>query len=306
MADPERPSPEDEPWDPTRTVRMRPERPSAPRRARGSLIVIHGGGHDLGLHAVVESELVVGRAPEAGLRLQDLGVSWRHLRVRRGAGEGYLVEDLGSTNGTRLGDDDLHEARPLADGDKIFVGQTVLRFDLADDLDLGYQTEVAEIVGTDPLTGLESKRRFDDALANATDLARRSKHDVAVLMMDMDGVKRINDTHGHFFGAHAIGETGRLIAGVLGAAGQACRFGGDEFCAFLAPSDLPSACAVAEQIRTTLEAAVIQKEGIRLAPTISIGVAAGPTGNEGPEDLVARADAALYRAKRAGKNRVSV
>ena len=60
-------------------------------------------------------------------------------------------------------------------------------------------------------------------------------------MMDMDGVKRINDTHGHLFGAHVIGETGRLIARVLGSQGRACRFGGDEFSAFLPGHDLTSA-----------------------------------------------------------------
>jgi two-component system cell cycle response regulator len=180
-----------------------------------------------------------------------------------------------------------------------------VRFSFADELDEDFRAEIGLLVGTDPLTGLESKRRFDDALDFALQVARQEQQTLAVLMMDMDGVKQINDTHGHLFGAHVIGETGRIIARHLGPAGHASRFGGDEFSAYLPGLDKESALAAAEAIRVAIESAGMEKDGIALRPTISIGLAAFPEDAVEALELVASADAALYRAKDAGKNCVS-
>jgi diguanylate cyclase (GGDEF)-like protein len=127
-----------------------------------------------------------------------------------------------------------------------------------------------------------------------------------MLMMDMDGVKQINDTYGHLFGAHVIGEAGRIIARVIDGKGRACRFGGDEFSAFLPGVDLDAAMKIAEQIRQTVDTAGMVKDEIPLHPTISIGVACYPEAGNDSTSLVAIADEALYRAKDLGKNTVSV
>lgn len=268
------------------------------------LTVIRGGGRDLGLHVVVHDAVVLGRAPDCDLSLLDLGISWHHARVHPGEDHAYLLEDLASTNGTRVNGMPVAQPWTLADGDKIFLGETVVRFSLADEMDVGFQSQVAHLVGTDPLTGLESKRRFDDALDYGLEQARRLDRPLSVLMMDMDGVKRINDSHGHLFGAHAIGETGRIIARTLEGAGHACRFGGDEFTAFLPDRDRQAAVAMAESIRRAVEEAGMVKDGIALAPTISIGVATYPHDGQRLLDLVAAADRALYQAKAAGRNQV--
>jgi len=273
--------------------------------AIGYLTVIRGSDHDLGRYLVVEQAVTIGRGQGVDLRLQDHGVSRAHARIERGADGSHTLEDLGSTNGTWLGGQRVTQRSVLPDGAKVFLGGTVLRFALADDLDLGYQTEVAQILGTDPLTGLESKRRFDDALSFAVESARHEGAPLSMLMMDMDGVKGINDTHGHAFGAAVIGETGRIIARQLPATGRACRFGGDEFCAFLPGHDEAAARASAESIRVAVETAGMTKDGIALFPTISVGVAVTSAPDESAADLMARADAALYRAKAAGKNRTA-
>lgn len=285
--------------------RDRLDRPEA-LPSRAYLTVIRGADHDLGRYVVIDASIFVGRGQEVDLRLQDDRVSRRHVRIDRNEDGSYLLSDLGSTNGTQVGAEIVATPRALRDGDKIFVGDTVLRFALADDIDLGYQTEVAQILGQDPLTGLESKRRFDDALAHAVAAARQSDVPLALLMMDMDGVKGINDTHGHLFGAHVIGETGRILARSLGPSGHACRFGGDEFCAFLPGHDHAAARETAELVRQAVEQAGMSKDGIALAPTLSIGIAVCPTDATGVTELVALADGALYRAKAAGKNRVEV
>jgi diguanylate cyclase (GGDEF)-like protein len=270
--------------------------------ARKAFLAVIRGKGDLGEHTFVEGPLVIGRDPGCDFPLQDLGVSWHHTRITPHGQDDYILEDLHSTNGTRVNGNVISSPRLLGDGAKIFVGETVLRFSLADELDIGFQSEVSMLVGTDVLTGLESKRRFDEAFEFALRSAQESGGAIAMLMMDMDGVKQINDTHGHVFGAHVIGETGRIIARHLSGGGHACRFGGDEFSAFLPGKTVGEARDVAEAIRTDVETAGMEKDGIPLAPTISIGVSGHPGSGESVLDLLTTADAALYRAKDAGKN----
>ena len=290
--------------EPTRVMARGPLEDAKALRLRGYLTVIRGADHDLGSYVVIDEKVSIGRGGSVELLLQDDGVSRRHISIDRNEDGGYMLFDLGSTNGTYLGPEPVDAPCALRDGDKIFLGDTVLRFALADDIDLGYQTEVAQIVGQDPLTGLESKRRFDDALNYGITTARYRESPLALLMMDMDGVKGINDRHGHLFGAHVIGETGRILARHLGRTGQACRFGGDEFCAFLPDQDRDAARETAETMRKAVEAAGMNKDGIDLAPTLSIGIAVCPADATNATELLAWADAALYRAKAAGKNRV--
>jgi diguanylate cyclase (GGDEF)-like protein len=290
---------------PTLVIARAPFENSKALCLRAYLTVIRGADHDLGSYVVIEESVSIGRGREVDLRLQDGGVSRRHVSIDRKEDGSYVLSDLGSTNGTWVGLEPVDGTRTLRDGDKIFLGDTVLRFALADDIDLGYQTEVAQIVGQDPLTGLASKRRFDDALSYGIAAAVHREAPLALLMMDMDGVKGINDRYGHLFGAHVIGETGRILARHLGRHGHACRFGGDEFCAFLPGQDLEAARETAETIRKAVEQAGMSKDGIDLAPTLSIGIAVCPADAADATELLARADAALYRAKEAGKNRVA-
>ncbi|WP_182868339.1 GGDEF domain-containing protein [Stieleria mannarensis] len=262
---------------------------------------------DIGVNAFLTGRTVIGRNPQCTFPLHDLKVSGNHAAITSVGDGQFLLEDLNSTNGTRVDGVPVVGRRFLADGDKIFVGETVIRFSLADKFDIDFHSEVAALVGRDPLTDLPSKRRFDEALEFSLESSRRHGRPLAVLMMDMDGVKQINDTHGHLYGAYVIGQTGRLIANVLAASvhgsnGQACRFGGDEFSAFLPDHDLQAASRVAEQIRGAIQTANFKKDRITLRPTISVGVACFPQIAADSIALVTAADAALYRAKARGKN----
>jgi diguanylate cyclase (GGDEF)-like protein len=260
---------------------------------------------DIGLHAFLVGRTVIGRNAACSFPLHDLKVSGQHATITPNRDGEFILEDLNSTNGTRVDGTPVLGRRVLRDGEKIFVGETVIRFSLADEFDIDFHSEVATLVGTDPLTGLPSKRRFDEALEFAVQNSLRCSSPLAVLMMDMDGVKQINDTHGHVYGAHVIGETGRLIAKVLRSSGQACRFGGDEFSAFLPDCDLSSACWIGEDIRKAVESAGFEKNGIALCPTISIGVSCYPVTSADSLSLITTADAALYRSKARGKNCVT-
>jgi diguanylate cyclase (GGDEF)-like protein len=275
-------------------------------RRFASLVVVGGSEADLGLHVLLDRPVVIGRDPTIELPLQDSGISRRHARVFRDEKLGrYLVEDLGSTNGTRLGGARVARPTPLDEGDKILIGSTVLKFALSDQVEVDFHETLQRMVATDELTGLEAKRRFDASLKIALDGATDSKRQLAVLMMDMDGVKPINDTYGHHMGAYAIGEVGRIIVEVLGDRGRSCRYGGDEFMAFLPGAGRKEARALAEQIRDRVAKHRFECEGIVVAPTLSIGIAVYPEDGREREELARRADQALYRAKAQGKNRVS-
>ena len=229
---------------------------------------------------MVDGETVIGRDKDCELVIEDFRASRRHCRIYRQRPDSYVLEDLRSTNGTLVNGTPVDEPWKLRDGEKIFIGETVVRFTLYDEIDLKFSSEVAHLIGTDPLTGLESKRSFDHALGYAVAQALRAGRRLAILMMDLDGIKQINDTHGHLFGAYTIQQAGRLIAAVVGRSGRACR------------------------IRRDLENAGLEKDSIRLRPTISIGVADLPEDGEDEISLIAAADHALYRAKAEGKNRV--
>ncbi len=278
---------------------------SQQRPATQAFLTVIRSRADLGVHVFIDGPTLLGRDPKCTVPLHDFGVSREHAMIRPAGPDEYILQDLQSTNGTRVNGLPVSGTRILRDGEKIFMGDTVLRFAHADKMDIDFHSEVATLVSTDPLTGLPSKRRFDREFEFALQDARQSGNALALLMMDMDGVKQINDTHGHLFGGYVIGETGRLIDRVIGPRGQACRFGGDEFSAFLPAHDLDTGGAVAEQIRQAVESAHFEKEGIVLRPTISIGVAGYPAGGDQLLELVAVADKALYRAKNLGKNRVA-
>ncbi len=273
-------------------------------KRRAFLTVILGNGTDFGCHTVVDGTVRIGRSHECELRLTDRGVSWHHAKVTEAATDSYRIRDLESTNGLRINGVMISGPHRLRDGEKIVLGNTVIRFSLSDKMDIDFHCELTNLVGTDPLTGLESKRKFDDALTHAMEQACRLRAPLSLLMMDMDGLKQINDTHGHLFGAHAISQTGRIIARILGKGGHACRFGGDEFTVFLPGYSEKSAVKIAEKIRHAVENAGMQKDAIRLNPTISIGVAAFPEKGNDVLTLISSSDAALYRAKSKGKNRV--
>jgi two-component system, cell cycle response regulator len=267
---------------------------------RPALIVM--SGERVGVRVSVQGNFLIGRNPECALVLPDLGVSGQHALLEDRGGT-WTIVDLGSTNGIAVNGEKTREA-DLKHGDKLTFGTTIVRFEVQDDADKAYSEMIAELVHIDDLTNLYLRRRFDTELAALITASRTALRPVGLLAMDLDGIKTINDTHGHLFGAYTISEAGKLIGRVISGKGFACRFGGDEFIAALPDHSLDLAAEVAEKIRTELGAYEFVHEGVRLTPGISVGVASFPADAEDPTVLFRRADEALYLAKRTGKNRV--
>lgn len=284
---------------------------SGPKR-HGSLLVIAGDVADIGTHLVVERRVVIGRDPgepgqpaaEIPLKLCDGRSSRRHAAVEPRDGS-YVLRDLGSTNGTLLHGEAVSGQRPLRDGDKITIGRTLIKFTLVDDTEAAYLERIERLAGTDELTGLLAKHRFDALLLDAVRNAHANHMALSVLMMDMDGLKAINDRHGHHMGAHTISEVGRMLGEIVSGRGEACRFGGDEFCAFLPGLVLDRAKLVGERIRRAVEDTTFTHSQSSTRATLSVGVAVLTDDILTGEQLLERADAALYRAKAKGRNQVS-
>ncbi|HVR19772.1 MAG TPA: GGDEF domain-containing protein, partial [Polyangiaceae bacterium] len=260
-------------------------------------------GNELGTRIAVDRSLMIGRAPDADLTLSDQMISWHHARIED-RGDGFALFDLGSTNGTTVNGESKAEFL-LKPNDRIVFGATAVSFEKEDALKVDFNEAVERLLNIDDLSGLFVRRKFDAEFATLLDTARGATRSLALLVMDMDGIKKINDTHGHLFGAHVIGQAGHIVGGIIRDRGIGCRFGGDEYLAALPDFDVDAACEVADQILRAINSVPFVKDGITLKPGISIGIAAFPSDAGDAPTLFQRADEALYRAKQGGRNRIS-
>jgi diguanylate cyclase (GGDEF)-like protein len=274
-------------------------------RRQPVLVVVQG--EEIGRRYLLnERRLILGREPErADLAIADPSVSGKHaLVVVDPEGDRYGIIDLGSRNGTYVNGNPV-QSGGMRDGDKIFVGATVLKFTFHDSIEEQFHGELDRLMHLDSLTGLYVRRWFDQEYPRAFTKARSARRRLCVAMMDMDGIKEVNDLHGHQLGSHCISEAGKIIKATLPLGAAGARFGGDEFVAWFTDGDLEDVLDVAESIRRKIDAFEFRKGGVVVAPTISIGVAALAPDVNGPEELLRLADDALYRAKKQGRNTVS-
>lgn len=272
-----------------------------------SLVVMQGAeiGRDFRLR---RGTMVIGRGLDVDLRIPDDMSSRRHARIEfywdaaREVASFQLV-DLQSTNHTFVNSRRIDRIE-LKDGDKIQIGDTVLKFVLLDDIEVKFHAEVRNRISFDQLTGLLTKESLYLALEVELKRCLRFTVPLAVLMMDLDHFKSVNDTHGHLMGSHVLSEVGRLIAHSIRGADIAARYGGEEFVAYLPEVDGAGAMQVAERIRSNIETYPFALDGTVARSTISIGISLFPAHGRSLKVLVARADRALYRAKEEGRNRI--
>jgi len=159
----------------------------------------------------------------------------------------------------------------------------------------------------DPLTGLYNRRYLEEMLERETRRAVRSEQGLGVLMLDLDHFKKFNDTYGHDAGDTVLRETASFLLKSVRAEDIVCRFGGEEFLVILPQANLKVSQARAERIRSKLRELTVLHQGQPLGMvTVSVGVAELPRHGTTPKELIEAADAALYRAKKAGRDRVMV
>lgn len=253
-----------------------------------------------------ENQLVLGRrADRADLVIpDDPMVSAVHCRIERGAlPDVWQLVDLASTNGTAVGGQRITSTTALRDGDRIHLGDTVLKFCFHDELDEQFHAKVDQMMNVDDLTGLPVQRVFQQRFHEVLAASVRSGAPLVVFMADMDGLKKINDQHGHLLGARAIAVTGRRLGAIATAVGGVVsRFGGDEFSIFVPGLARAAGLDLGERLRAAVAGEPVTLGGVSAQPTMSIGMACCPDDSTIAEVLTRRADEALYRAKADGRN----
>ena len=166
--------------------------------------------------------------------------------------------------------------------------------------------DIERMAITDGLTKVHTRRYFLERFEEEIGRARLRKTELSILMLDVDHFKSFNDQYGHLTGDRILRKMGKIIQENIREIDIAGRYGGEEFCIALPETDLDGALLAAERIRTSTERALIQAYDHTVKITISLGVATFPQGGQTADELIDKADWALYRAKSLGRNRTVV
>ena len=247
--------------------------------------------------------LVIGRDSNCSLAIDDDSVSRRHATVEW-KDDGYVVRDLGSTNGTFVNDQRVQEQK-LSAGDRVRFGKNIFKYLSATELESQYHETVFKMMTTDGLTEVYNKRYFAENLERDLLSLARTQESLCVLLMDLDKFKSVNDTFGHLAGDAVLIEFAKRAKSVVRCGELFARYGGEEFVMMCPRARLSEAAATAERIRAVVSAAPVEFEGMVIPLTVSIGIAQCDASYHGDmNDLLSKADQYLYRAKELGRNQV--
>jgi two-component system cell cycle response regulator len=285
------------------TLVMSPSGTDSAVRHGACLVVIRGGR--LGARIELgEAAVVIGRGTEADFQIASRSVSRSHCRVFPRQ-DGFWVEDLRSTNHTFVNGDtiDQHE---LVNGDQIRIGESVLKYLEAGNVEAGFLSEMRNNAIRDELTGLYNRRHLMGELANEIARCRDdASATLALAIVDVDRFKDINDRIGHLAGDAVLKQMTSVLNDHVRADDTLARIGGEEFAVMMPETALADAAEVCERLRQAVEAGTCLLDGgEKLTVTVSIGLAVWAQSMTSISDLMKTADERLYEAKSNGRNRV--
>lgn len=254
--------------------------------------------------SVAHTPFTMGRHATNALPIDDDSISRFHARFVC-EGPKYFVEDLGSRNGTFIQGKRVMRAEIKDDDWVQFGARVAFRFTLTDSRQEGLLRKLYESSTRDALTGAYNRRHFDDRLRAEIAFAVRHTTDCALILLDLDHFKRVNDTYGHQAGDEVLRHLGAVALRALRTEDVFARFGGEEFAVIVRGASTRGASRLAERLRESLAQKVPVFEGREIPVTLSAGCAAlscckAPS----PDEVVSVADRRLYAAKQAGRNRV--
>jgi len=260
-------------------------------------------GPEIGRRIALDSrEMAIGRSSRADLQLDIESASRHHATVVR-TSAGWLLRDNGSTNGTFVNDRQIKE-QVLEDGDRVRIGQAILKFLMGNNVETQYHEEIYRLMTLDGLTQVNNKRYFEEALEREFARSKRYKHPFALVLFDIDHFKKVNDTRGHLAGDEILRHLGTLLRANVRTNDLVARIGGEEFAVLLPETDLRGAVAFAEKLRKLVEGERFAYESKAIRITLSFGVVAYHESQRSSDQLVDATDKKLYEAKRDGRNRV--
>jgi len=273
---------------------------------RDRAVLTQMAGLEAGRVCSLEGQSVTfGRSPECTHAFDEASLSRVHARIFR-EGPAYVVEDSGSRNGTFVNEARVTRAA-LNDGDRVRLGSAItLRFQLVDAQEEESLIRVYESSVRDGLTGAWNRKYLDERLRGEVAFAIRHRTALAVVLLDIDHFKKVNDTYGHLVGDEVLKATAAVLRGALRTEDLLARYGGEEFVVVARGIDLRGSVQLAERLRVMAERKPVVLASGTIARTISAGVATLECcGKEATvERLLSIADDRLYRAKESGRNRV--
>lgn len=266
------------------------------------VVVLYGS--ELGRRVeLTRGEIVIGRDDDNALSVALETISRRHARLFV-QDRTYMVEDLESTNGTFVNENEVTEATALRNGDLLRCGGAVFKFIEGGNIEALYHEEIYRLTITDGLTQVANKRHFLEFLEREIARATRHARPLSLVMFDLDRFKNINDSYGHLAGDRVLKGIASLVSGQVRRDELLARYGGEEFAVVLPETSLDAAAGFCERIRGEIEKATFDFDGEPLSATVSLGVTE-LAATDTLVSLVARADARLYEAKEQGRNRVA-
>lgn len=273
--------------------------------ANDALVVIHAKDKSMqgARHVLGTGPVRIGRLPDNEIVLDDVAVSRRHARFEKRP-SGWVLMDVGSHNGTLWNDADVSGEVKLRNGDRVKIGSVIFKYLSGADPEAQFFEEICKIQVTDGLTQAHSRKYLEDELEREFWRARRHGRPLSLIVFDIDRFKSVNDEHGHLAGDAALREVAEVVAGRVRRHDTVARYGGDEFCVLLPETALADAVAIANELCGRIAEHEIAFQTARIRVTSSLGIAELGAEDGAPDDLFQRADAELFRAKRAGGNGV--
>lgn len=246
-------------------------------------------------------QLTIGRGPDNAIMVEMDNVSRAHCKIYGGSG-GHYVEDMGSTNGTFVNDEELMERRRLANGDFIKIGGVIFKFIDGDNIEGLYYEEIYRMAIIDGLTQVYNKRYLVEFLEREMSRCMRYSRPLTLIMFDLDHFKNVNDDFGHLAGDYVLRRLANLIQ-EKNIRKEECfaRYGGEEFAIVLPDTPVDRGAILAEKIRIMTEETKYEFEDNLIPVTVSMG-AAEMRRNENLDSFLASADEKLYAAKGKGRN----
>jgi len=297
------------------TARMKPEDTRAIETAEAEmrtgnelsisyLVVLAGDSVGRVIRLERNTELKAGRVRECQLFFDCDNVSREHAAFLVDDKGRTQIQDLGSTNGTLINGKRVDTA-DLHDGDRICMGNVILRYCHKDGLEYDFQQNLYDKATRDPLTGVYNKRFFTETLERELAFHRRHELPLSILILDLDHFKKLNDQYGHLNGDLVLKTLGREILDSMRREDTFARFGGEEFVGMFRATPKDQALAIASKLCMLIESLEFTTGKNTFRVTATIGVATMENNNyESAEEMLMAADNNLYIGKTRGRNQV--